>query len=67
MVKRLSIGDWFTSRTSACGLYAPAYEKAMVATQDELRRLFSQLGHDDTPMVRRAAATHLAVRYPFLP
>ncbi|KAI9363418.1 armadillo-type protein [Zopfochytrium polystomum] len=60
MVKRLSLGDWFTSRTSACGLYAPTYHLATPPVQDELRRLFAQLCHDDTPMVRRAAATHLA-------
>ncbi|KAJ3329701.1 protein phosphatase 2, regulatory subunit A, partial [Blyttiomyces sp. JEL0837] len=60
MVKRLSVGDWFTSRTSACGLYAPIYQLSSTQTQDELRRLYSQLCHDDTPMVRRAAASHLA-------
>ncbi|KND03739.1 protein phosphatase 2A structural subunit TPD3 [Spizellomyces punctatus DAOM BR117] len=60
MVKRLSIGDWFTSRTSACGLYAPIYKLSTPATQEELRRLYAQLCHDDTPMVRRAAGTHLA-------
>jgi serine/threonine-protein phosphatase 2A regulatory subunit A len=88
MVKRLSTGDWFTSRTSACGLYAPGYQMASSTTQDELRRyvihtiiprnsfhfscsltcglvvsfrMYAQLCHDDTPMVRRAAATNLAV------
>jgi serine/threonine-protein phosphatase 2A regulatory subunit A len=25
VVKRLSSGDWFTSRTSACGMYTPVY------------------------------------------
>ncbi|KAJ3057269.1 protein phosphatase 2, regulatory subunit A [Rhizophlyctis rosea] len=59
MVKRLSIGDWFTSRTSACGIYAPVYASASTATQDDLRKAYTQLCHDDTPMVRRAAATHL--------
>lgn len=38
MIKRLSIGDWFTSRTSACGLYAPAYSLSTAGTQEELRR-----------------------------
>ncbi|KAI9090824.1 armadillo-type protein [Phlyctochytrium arcticum] len=60
MVKRLSIGDWFTSRTSACGLYAPIYKICTPTLQEELRRLYTQLCHDDTPMVRRAAGTHLA-------
>ncbi|KAJ3020024.1 hypothetical protein HKX48_001439 [Thoreauomyces humboldtii] len=60
MIKRLSTGDWFTSRTSACGLYAPAYALSSPATQDELRKMYIQLCNDDTPMVRRAAGTHLA-------
>ncbi|KAJ3158369.1 hypothetical protein HDU86_002835 [Geranomyces michiganensis] len=60
MIRRLSIGDWFTSRTSACGLYAPAYSLSTPTTQEELRRLYAQLCNDDTPMVRRAAGTHLA-------
>jgi len=38
MTKRLSIGDWFTSRTSACGLFAPIYSQVLPATQDELRK-----------------------------
>ncbi|KAJ3028266.1 hypothetical protein HDV00_010537 [Rhizophlyctis rosea] len=59
MVKRLSIGDWFTSRTSACGIYAPVYASSSPSTQDDLRKAYTQLCHDDTPMVRRAAATHL--------
>ncbi|KAJ3197504.1 hypothetical protein HK101_003202 [Irineochytrium annulatum] len=59
MVKRLTIGDWFTSRVSACGLYAPGYATALPATQEDLRKSYGQLCHDDTPMVRRAAATHL--------
>lgn len=27
LVLRLSNGDWFTSRTSACGLYAACYSR----------------------------------------
>ncbi|RKO96657.1 ARM repeat-containing protein, partial [Caulochytrium protostelioides] len=66
MLKRLSAGDWFTSRTSACGLYAPAYAACTSQTQSELRRLFAALARDETPMVRRAAATHLAHLVPHL-
>ncbi|KAJ3381725.1 hypothetical protein HDU84_004889 [Entophlyctis sp. JEL0112] len=60
MVNRLSKGDWFTSRTSACGLYAPVYHSASAKTQDDLRALYGALCKDETPMVRRAAATNLA-------
>ena len=62
LVQRLSRGEWFTSRTSACALYAPVYDKVGPAIQEDLRRGFAALGSDDTPMVRRAAAKWLAVR-----
>ena len=62
-VKRLSAGDWFTSRTSACGLFAPIYAKSG-PSQEELRKLFAQLCQDDTPMVRRAAANNFSVCFP---
>jgi serine/threonine-protein phosphatase 2A regulatory subunit A len=61
LIKRLGSGDWFTSRTSACGLYAAAYQTATPSSQDELRSMFKQLCQDDTPMVRRAAAANLGV------
>ncbi|KAJ3276168.1 Polyamine N-acetyltransferase 1 [Terramyces sp. JEL0728] len=38
MVKRLSSGDWFTSRTSACGLYAAAYPLCSDKVKEELRK-----------------------------
>lgn len=62
LLRRLSTGDWFTSRTSACALFAAAYPKANPEAQDEKRRLFATLVADDTPMVRRAAARALGVR-----
>lgn len=61
LLRRLSTGDWFTSRTSACALFAPAYPKAGNEAQVEMRRLFGDLCGDDTPMVRRAAAKSLGV------
>lgn len=61
LLKRLSQGDWFTSRTSASALYATAYPKASAAAQSEMRKMFADLCHDDTPMVRRAAAKALGV------
>lgn len=59
LVKRLSQGDWFTSRTSACGLFAVCYPNVSVALKTELRMLFKCLCTDDTPMVRRAAASKI--------
>ncbi|KAG6813780.1 hypothetical protein H0H92_007192 [Tricholoma furcatifolium] len=59
LVKRLSLGEWFTSRTSSAALYSAVYSKVSPAVQDELRKGFTALGADDTPMVRRAAAKWL--------
>ena len=59
LIKRLACGDWFTSRTSACGLFAACYPRAAAHVKTELRQLFRTLCSDDTPMVRRAAAGRL--------
>lgn len=59
LLKRLSQGEWFTSRTSSAALYPAVYAKVSTAVQDELRKGFAALGSDDTPMVRRAAAKWL--------
>lgn len=57
---RLSKADWFTSKVSGCGLYSAPYKKVTPPVQEQLRQQFGHLVHDDTPMVRRQAATHLA-------
>ncbi|CAB4067858.1 PPP2R1 [Lepeophtheirus salmonis] len=59
LVKRLAVGDWFTSRTSACGLFSVCYSRSSPAVKAELRTLFRSLCQDDTPMVRRAASSKL--------
>ncbi|XP_071495704.1 serine/threonine-protein phosphatase 2A 65 kDa regulatory subunit A beta isoform-like [Diadema antillarum] len=59
MVKRLAAGDWFTSRTSACGLFSVCYTRCNATIKGELRAMFNCLCGDDTPMVRRAAASKL--------
>ncbi|EGG00330.1 uncharacterized protein MELLADRAFT_79246 [Melampsora larici-populina 98AG31] len=58
-MKRLSVAEWFTSRSTATALYAPAYQKATDTTKDEMRRMYAALCTDETPMVRRAAAKEL--------
>ena len=55
----LYAGEWFTSRTSGCGLFAVAYPKSSSSIKIELRQLYKTLCSDDTPMVRRAAASKL--------
>ncbi|XP_063718428.1 serine/threonine-protein phosphatase 2A 65 kDa regulatory subunit A alpha isoform-like isoform X1 [Symsagittifera roscoffensis] len=59
LIKRLTQGDWFTSRASACGLYSVSYPHVGASMKEELRAGFKQLCQDDTPMVRRAAAGKL--------
>eukprot|EP00045_Choanoeca_perplexa_P006528 m.55948 g.55948 ORF g.55948 m.55948 type:complete len:582 (+) comp13670_c0_seq1:161-1906(+) len=58
-VERLARADFFAPRSSACGLFATAYERVSADKQTVLRTAYANLCHDDTPMVRRAAATHL--------
>lgn len=58
-LQRLAQGEWFTARVSACGLFSVAYQRAPAALRTELRQLYAQLCHDETPMVRRAAAHKL--------
>lgn len=60
VLQELTEGDWFTSRISACGIFAVAYQKLENdADQNRIRELFGTLCNDDTPMVRRAAANSL--------
>ncbi|TFK77088.1 ARM repeat-containing protein [Pluteus cervinus] len=59
LLKRLTPGEWFTSRTSSAALYPAVYPKVSPAIQDDLRKGFGALVSDDTPMVRRAAAKWL--------
>ncbi|KAM4015433.1 serine/threonine-protein phosphatase 2A 65 kDa regulatory subunit A beta isoform [Anomaloglossus baeobatrachus] len=59
LVKRLASGDWFTSRTSACGLFSVCYPRVSSTVKAEIRQHFRNLCSDDTPMVRRAAASKL--------
>merc|ERR1712088_1218889 len=59
LVKRLATGDWFTSRTSACGLFSVCYPRVSASVKADLRSQFRNLCQDDTPMVRRAASSKL--------
>jgi len=59
LVKRLASGEWFTSRTSACGLFSVCYARVSPTVKAELRTHFRSLCQDDTPMVRRAVASKL--------
>jgi serine/threonine-protein phosphatase 2A regulatory subunit A len=58
-LQRLGSGEWFTSRVSACGIIATVYKRSDLSKRLDLRNLYKDLTHDETPMVRRAAAQNL--------
>ncbi|KAG8534099.1 Polyamine N-acetyltransferase 1 [Bacidia gigantensis] len=60
LTMRLSKADWFTSKISATGLFSVPYSKSSPTSQESLRQQFGTLVHDETPMVRRQAASNLA-------
>jgi len=62
-IRRLS-GDsnepiWFTSKMSACGIFASAFNKLANAQKAEALEIFKKHCADELPMVRRAAAKAL--------
>ncbi|CAD7945122.1 unnamed protein product [Amoebophrya sp. A120] len=57
---KLSQAEWFTARLSVCGLFAAVYARVSETQKTELRKLYNNLAADETPMVRRSAAHHLA-------
>jgi serine/threonine-protein phosphatase 2A regulatory subunit A len=60
LIVKLANGEWFTSKISACGMFASAYPKVSNAEKRaEMRQTYTRLCSDDTPMVRRAAASNL--------
>lgn len=62
LAQRLARGDWFTSRISACSLLACVYRRLPPDRPDvrkECIATVSILARDETPMVRRAAASYL--------
>jgi serine/threonine-protein phosphatase 2A regulatory subunit A len=62
LLKRQRKGDLFSMRISACFLYADIY--ATLQDQDQramVRKKFTKLSNDDTPMVRRGAAQSIPI------
>jgi serine/threonine-protein phosphatase 2A regulatory subunit A len=68
MIKRLSSEEWFTPKSSACSIFHIAFSRSSNEIQQELIAIYKSFCSDETPMVRRAAATHLKVgrRFPNL-
>lgn len=61
LLKRLAASEAFSSRISACGLFATAYPTSTSVVKGALRKLFTQLATDEMPMVRSAAFAHLPI------
>ncbi|KAF7232161.1 Serine/threonine-protein phosphatase 2A regulatory subunit A beta isoform [Paragonimus skrjabini miyazakii] len=59
VVHHLAVGDWFTSRTSACALLSTVYPRVRAALRQELLEILKKLATDETPMVKRAVAGRL--------
>lgn len=60
-IERLSSGEWFTDKMSACSLYALACKRLKNAPEasEKLKKMLASMCEDETPMVRRAAATNM--------
>lgn len=59
MLNSLATNDWYSARIASCSLFSTIYSKMPEDQQAELIKLFVELGKDDTPMVRRAAAANM--------
>eukprot|EP00928_Gymnodinium_smaydae_P072085 TRINITY_DN55505_c0_g1_i1.p1 TRINITY_DN55505_c0_g1~~TRINITY_DN55505_c0_g1_i1.p1 ORF type:complete len:594 (+),score=139.94 TRINITY_DN55505_c0_g1_i1:127-1908(+) len=59
LITRLASHEWFTSRTSVCGLLAAAMKKVDESKHEDLLKTYYRLCGDDAPMVRRQAASVL--------
>jgi serine/threonine-protein phosphatase 2A regulatory subunit A len=57
LLSRLSRAPWFTTKSTACGLFATVYLLVPTAKRSSILSAFKSLAEDTTPMVRRAAAT----------
>jgi serine/threonine-protein phosphatase 2A regulatory subunit A len=58
MIIRLGQADWFTGRVTACHLFHAAYPKSG-NMKEKLRKKFVELCNEETPMIRRAAASRI--------
>lgn len=56
--QKLADKEW-TAQSSSCGLFHIAYPNAPEPLREELRTLYNQLCHNETPLVRKAAAKNL--------
>lgn len=60
LIESLSTGSWFSAKVASCGLYKSVIVKVNSVTRKKLFSLYLKLVTDDSPIVRRSAASHLA-------
>ena len=56
ILKGMCKGELFAMRISSCFLYVHIYKRLDIPRKLKVRKKFSKLVKDDTPMVRRGAA-----------
>lgn len=61
LIHLLSQGNWFSKKIASCGLFKTVIVKVNADVRRELLTVYYKLICDDSPMVRRAAATNLPV------
>ncbi|KAG7888741.1 hypothetical protein KL936_003128 [Ogataea polymorpha] len=59
LIQRLAKERWFSLHIAATGLFKSVVVRVPSETRLELLNLYHELIQDDSPMVRKAAATHL--------
>eukprot|EP01127_Copromyxa_protea_P010604 TRINITY_DN258_c0_g1_i1.p1 TRINITY_DN258_c0_g1~~TRINITY_DN258_c0_g1_i1.p1 ORF type:complete len:576 (-),score=136.13 TRINITY_DN258_c0_g1_i1:89-1816(-) len=66
LVARLAASEYFPPRVSSCSLFTDALKRCSQTSKKNLLDLYVNLCRDETPMVRRAAATNLKHILPLL-
>lgn len=59
VAKRLGSGEWFTSNTSACGVFPAIYPHLGDDAKSEIRAMVVNLAKNQAPIVRRAVSSNL--------
>eukprot|EP01126_Amoeba_proteus_P020466 TRINITY_DN2081_c0_g1_i16.p1 TRINITY_DN2081_c0_g1~~TRINITY_DN2081_c0_g1_i16.p1 ORF type:complete len:203 (-),score=36.56 TRINITY_DN2081_c0_g1_i16:317-925(-) len=60
VLKRLAEDEWFSPKCSACAIFHLAFAR-LPESREELVLLYKTLCSEETPLVRRSCATHMAV------
>eukprot|EP01126_Amoeba_proteus_P020468 TRINITY_DN2081_c0_g1_i22.p1 TRINITY_DN2081_c0_g1~~TRINITY_DN2081_c0_g1_i22.p1 ORF type:complete len:579 (+),score=131.11 TRINITY_DN2081_c0_g1_i22:65-1801(+) len=66
ILKRLAEDEWFSPKCSACAIFHLAFSR-LPELHEDLVVLYKNLCAEETPLVRRSSATHLATFLPITP